>query len=197
MRAKADCPNSNYPITKLQNDRIQIVVDHARTSARRCNPKLLVVRHHARRAFLQFVRQSAAAGPGGLFHFFWISAQAQPRHGRTGKRVLRAEPPAASRRVSGRPNAEERAWSLEQSSMLNDAYRTLKDPIKRTEYLLRLEGVELEEQSKQATEKARATGRIEEAGRASRSFGGSLRTQHASGRTAGPEEDGRRRPRTA
>jgi len=44
--------------------------------------------------------------------------------------------------------------------MLNDAYRTLKDPIKRTEYLLRLEGVELEEQSKQATEKARATGKL-------------------------------------
>jgi molecular chaperone HscB len=44
--------------------------------------------------------------------------------------------------------------------MLNDAYRTLKDPIKRTEYLLRLEGIELEEQSKQATEKARATGQL-------------------------------------
>jgi molecular chaperone HscB len=44
--------------------------------------------------------------------------------------------------------------------LLNDAYRTLKDPIKRTEYLLRLEGVELEEQSKTATEKARATGEI-------------------------------------
>jgi molecular chaperone HscB len=52
----------------------------------------------------------------------------------------------------------EREWSLEQSSQLNDAYRTLKDPIKRTEYLLRLEGVELEEQSKSATEQARATG---------------------------------------
>ena len=53
---------------------------------------------------------------------------------------------------------QERAWSLEQSSLLNDAYRTLKDPIRRTEYLLRLEGVELEEQSKAATEKARSTG---------------------------------------
>jgi molecular chaperone HscB len=52
----------------------------------------------------------------------------------------------------------EQEWSLEQSSQLNDAYRTLKDPIKRTEYLLRLEGVELEEQSKSATEQARATG---------------------------------------
>ena len=37
---------------------------------------------------------------------------------------------------------------------------TLKDPIKRTQYLLHLEGVELEEQSKAATEKARASGEI-------------------------------------
>ena len=54
----------------------------------------------------------------------------------------------------------EQEWSLEQSSQLNDAYRTLKDPIKRTEYLLRLEGVELEEQSKTATEQARASGNL-------------------------------------
>jgi len=59
-----------------------------------------------------------------------------------------------------RADKQEQEWSLEQSSLLNDAYRTLKDPIRRTEYLLRLEGVELEEQSKAATEKARATGEI-------------------------------------
>ncbi|MGC2154005.1 MAG: Fe-S protein assembly co-chaperone HscB [Terriglobales bacterium] len=62
--------------------------------------------------------------------------------------------------VFAQAEPQERAWSLEQSSMLNDAYRALKDPIKRTEYLLRMEGVELEEQSKQATEKARATGEL-------------------------------------
>jgi len=56
--------------------------------------------------------------------------------------------------------SEEQEWSLEQSSMLNDAYRTLKNPLKRTAYLLHLEGVELEEQSKSATEQARATGKI-------------------------------------
>ena len=38
----------------------------------------------------------------------------------------------------------ERQWSLDQTSLLNDAYRTLKDPVARTEYLLRLEGVEIE-----------------------------------------------------
>jgi len=60
--------------------------------------------------------------------------------------------------LHARLSAEEQAWSLEQSSLLNDAYRALKDPILRTQYLLQLEGVELEEQSKSATEKARATG---------------------------------------
>src|SRR5258706_9754197 len=55
-------------------------------------------------------------------------------------------------------SAEQQRWSLEQSSVLNDAYRTLKDPISRTEYLLELEGVNLEEQSTSATSAARASG---------------------------------------
>jgi molecular chaperone HscB len=59
-----------------------------------------------------------------------------------------------------RADKQEQQWSLEQSSQLNDAYRTLKDPIRRTQYLLRLEGIELEEQSKAATEQARATGEV-------------------------------------
>src|ERR1700751_2940749 len=62
--------------------------------------------------------------------------------------------------LSARASGQEQQWSLEQSSLLNDAYRTLRDPIKRTQYLLRLEGVELEEQSKTATEQARATGEV-------------------------------------
>ncbi len=62
--------------------------------------------------------------------------------------------------LNARADKREQEWSLEQSSLLNDAYRTLKDPIKRTQYLLRLEGVELEEQSKSATEKARAAGEV-------------------------------------
>jgi molecular chaperone HscB len=62
--------------------------------------------------------------------------------------------------LNARADKREQEWSLEQSSLLNDAYRTLKDAIKRTQYLLRLEGLELEEQSKTATEKARATGDV-------------------------------------
>ena len=62
--------------------------------------------------------------------------------------------------LSARLEKREQEWSLEQTSLLNDAYRTLKDPMRRTEYLLRIEGVELEEQSKAATEQARATGQV-------------------------------------
>lgn len=60
-------------------------------------------------------------------------------------------------RFAGRPVAEQEA-ALAQSSRLNDAYRILKDPIQRTQYLLKLEGIELEEQSKAATDAARVTG---------------------------------------
>jgi molecular chaperone HscB len=60
--------------------------------------------------------------------------------------------------VYARSSEQEQGWSIEQSSMLNDAYRTLRDPVERTEYLLGLEGVKLEEQSKQATDAARASG---------------------------------------
>jgi molecular chaperone HscB len=62
--------------------------------------------------------------------------------------------------LNARAGSQEQEWSLQQSSLLNDAYRTLKDPVKRTQYLLKLEGVELEEQSKTATEQARASGEI-------------------------------------
>ena len=60
-------------------------------------------------------------------------------------------------RFAARPAAEQEA-ALAESSRLNDAYRTLKDPIARTEYLLKLEGIELEEQSSAATAAARASG---------------------------------------
>jgi molecular chaperone HscB len=60
-------------------------------------------------------------------------------------------------RFASKPVAEQEA-ALAQSSLLNDAYRTLKDPIARTQYLLTLEGIQLEEQSKAATDAARASG---------------------------------------
>ena len=55
-------------------------------------------------------------------------------------------------------SVEEQEWALQQSSRLNGAYRALKDPISRTQYLLGLEGVQLEEQSKAANDAARHSG---------------------------------------
>src|SRR5580698_8767224 len=60
-------------------------------------------------------------------------------------------------RFAAKPQAEQDA-ALAASSRLNDAYRTLRDPIARTEYLLSLEGIQLEEQSRAATDAAKASG---------------------------------------
>lgn len=46
-------------------------------------------------------------------------------------------------------SAEEREISLKRSSELNDAYRTLKDPVGRVEYLLAIEGARKEGETKQ------------------------------------------------
>jgi len=48
-------------------------------------------------------------------------------------------------RFMQKPEAE-RQRALDMSSALNDAYRTLKDPIKRAQYLLGLEGFDIGEQ---------------------------------------------------
>ncbi len=60
-------------------------------------------------------------------------------------------------RFASRPQAEQDS-ALQAASQLNDAYRTLRDPIARTEYLLGLQGVQLEEQSRAATDAAKASG---------------------------------------
>ncbi|MGC1463848.1 MAG: Fe-S protein assembly co-chaperone HscB [Terracidiphilus sp.] len=55
-----------------------------------------------------------------------------------------------SRRVHpdrfARAGENERQWSLADTALLNDAYRTLKDPLHRTEYLLKLQGAEIGEE---------------------------------------------------
>ncbi|HEY7303435.1 MAG TPA: Fe-S protein assembly co-chaperone HscB [Bryobacteraceae bacterium] len=45
-----------------------------------------------------------------------------------------------------RKGAEEQAQALEATAILNDGYRTLKDPIKRAQYLLSEEGFSIGEQ---------------------------------------------------
>jgi molecular chaperone HscB len=46
-------------------------------------------------------------------------------------------------------SAEEREISLKRSSELNDAFRTLRDPVGRVEYLLALQGARIEGENKQ------------------------------------------------
>lgn len=45
-----------------------------------------------------------------------------------------------------RAEENEKEWSLADTALLNDAYRTLKDPLRRTEYLLKLLGAEIGEE---------------------------------------------------
>jgi molecular chaperone HscB len=45
-----------------------------------------------------------------------------------------------------RAGVHEKDWSLADTALLNDAYRTLRDPVRRTEYLLKLHGAEIGEE---------------------------------------------------
>ena len=55
------------------------------------------------------------------------------------REYLAAQPSAASRFPSSRLPTEQAA-SVELSAALNEAYATLKDPFRRAEYLLKLDG---------------------------------------------------------
>ncbi len=95
--------------------------------------------------------------PADYFAFFGL-----PRRLNIDTAALESEMYALSRRLHpdlyAQATDEEQTWSLEQTSQLNDAYRTLRDPIARTQYLLKLEGFKTEEQSVRATEAARTSG---------------------------------------
>lgn len=45
-----------------------------------------------------------------------------------------------------RAGEKEQQWSLADTALLNDAYRTLKNPLRRTQYLLKLHGAEIGEE---------------------------------------------------
>lgn len=103
------------------------------------------------------MNQNTPDAPSTYFHIFGL-----PRHLNVDTAALEKTFYSQSRKLHpdrfvGRPQAEQEA-ALRASSRLNDAYRTLKDPIARTEYLLELEGIHLEEQSRAATDAAKAAG---------------------------------------
>ena len=57
-----------------------------------------------------------------------------------------------------RAGENERQWSLADTALLNDAYRTLKNPLRRTEYLLKLKGAEIGEEFAGKDSKSRGAG---------------------------------------
>jgi molecular chaperone HscB len=60
-----------------------------------------------------------------------------------------------------RATEAEREFSLADTALVNDAYRTLRDPVRRTEYLLKLEGEEIgEEHAGKNSEGKKDTSRV-------------------------------------
>ena len=57
-------------------------------------------------------------------------------------------------------SAAEQADSLKRSSALNDAYRVLRDPVARVEYLLEIEGARKEGEQKQQGAEQSLHGRL-------------------------------------
>lgn len=99
----------------------------------------------------QFCRSCGSVqppAPTDYFSFFGLPRTLNIETGKLEKTML-----ALSRRLHpdlyGRASEQEQEWSLEQTSKLNDAYRTLRDPVLRTEYLLRIEGVRTAERTKE------------------------------------------------
>ena len=104
----------------------------------------------------QFCRSCGSVqppAPTDYFSFFGLPRLLNIETGKLEKTML-----ALSRRLHpdlyGRASDQEQEWSLEQTSKLNDAYRTLRDPVQRTEYLLRIEGVRTTERTKEDAPKA-------------------------------------------
>src|SRR5499426_659452 len=77
---------------------------------------------------------------GDYFAFFGLSRRLQIDHADLEQRFRELSRQFHPDYFYNASPAERRA-SLERSSYLNDAYRTLRNPISRVEYLLKLEGV--------------------------------------------------------
>ncbi len=102
------------------------------------------------------------AAPTDYFSFFGL-----PRKLNIDTAALEREMFALSRKLHpdlyANASEQEQSWSLEQTSKLNDAYRTLRDPIARTECLLKVEGIRVQDRAAAATEAARTSGQLKQA----------------------------------
>ncbi len=132
-------------------------------------------------------------GPVDYFTFFGSPYRLNIDTAKLGARVLRL-----SRHLHPDINAistpKEQEWSLEQSSSLNDAYRTLKDP----DYAHRIPAAIAGRPPGRAVHGGDGRGAAyrqgEEASGAARSAGRGFRAEHAAGRSSHEQENGRTRP---
>ncbi len=143
--------------------------------------------------FCALLRKGAATRAGGLLHILRPAAEAEPQRRSARKRFLRTQPQASSRpeRPRRQPGTGMEPRSKARCSMTPTAL--FATPSSAPQYLLHLEGVDLEEQSKDRHRAGSRHRRSEEADRPSRPSRRSLRTQHAARRTSYEQEDGRRR----
>lgn len=89
--------------------------------------------------------QALQKPPAGFFQFFGLEETLTPDADDLQRRFY-----ALSRQLHPdlftRRQEREREYSLEATAILNDAYRTLRDPIRRAEYVLRNHGFDIGEQ---------------------------------------------------
>ena len=89
---------------------------------------------------------------GDYFSFFGLPRKLAIDLDGSRAALPRARAASSTRTTSTPPRRQERLASLERASYLNDAYRVLKQPLDRAEYLLKLEGLPGVGQHQDATE---------------------------------------------
>jgi molecular chaperone HscB len=103
------------------------------------------VAHNESTLFCPHCSKIQPPGGGSYFFVFGMAPHLEIELG-----ALENEFHRLSRRLHpdrfARASENEKEWSLADTALLNDAYRTLKDPIRRTEYLLKLHGAEIGEE---------------------------------------------------
>ena len=88
---------------------------------------------------------AAPALPSDYFEFFGIERRLRIDQGDLQRRFYSISRQVHPDRFQLK-SAEERQYSLDATSLLNDAYRVLRDPILRAEYILKQEGLDIGEQ---------------------------------------------------
>ncbi len=83
--------------------------------------------------------------PDNFYEFFGIERKLQVNEEALQRRFYELSRQWHPDRFS-RKSSEEQAQSLRATAILNDGYRTLRDPVKRAEYLLKEEGFPIGEQ---------------------------------------------------